>query len=466
MFDTHKQNFDATSFNQDSLPPISRWTSLAGIFLVGSGCTMITLSSWVKYNVTIKASGVVRPVGETRLVQSEIESTVKYILVKENQIVKQGDVIANLDIEELLIKQSQVGGNIHQIKLQLVQIDSQILTLGTQILAEKRVINRIVAAAKAELVRSLHEYQIQRINTNTEYLAALTSLDKEDIGLRKAEADLNFAKADRDRYQLLSQTGAVGRREFEEKKLVVEQSKLNLEQEKESINIAQIKLLSTKAAINPTNANVIIAEEHIPQETAQGEASIAVLNKEKESLIQKKVELQTQLKEYQKDLEQLKTQLKKSIIVATSRGIILKLNLRNPGQVVRVSESVAEIAPNDAPLVIKAMIPTSEIRKVNIGQEVKLRVNACPYPDYGTLKGYVKSISPDTVTGEIKNADTAQNTPNSYFQVTIKPESRSFGNSDRKCLIQSGMDASADIISRRETALQYILRKARLISDL
>jgi HlyD family secretion protein len=41
-----------------------------------------------------------------------------------------------------------------------------------------------------------------------------------------------------------------------------------------------------------------------------------------------------------------------------------------------------------------------------------------------------------------------------------------FGNGDRQCYIQSGMEAKADIISKEETALQFILRKARLITDL
>jgi len=467
MFYHHHKNFVTTSLSEDAIPPISRWTYLAGIFLVGTGCMIITLSSWVKYNVTIKANAIVRPVGETRVVQAEIDSSVKYILVKEDQVVKQGDVIANLDIEELLIKESQTAGNIQQIKLQLIQIDSQIHTLDIQVLAEMRVIKRTVASAEAELLRNLREYKERQIDTNTEYLTAKANLKKENISLIKAQADLNFAQADRDRYQLLSGDGAVGRREFEEKKLVVEQSKLSLEEEEKAVNIAQIKLLSAQAATNPTNANVTIAQEHVPQETAKGEASIAALKKERESLVQRKVELKTQLVQFEKDLEQLKAQLKKSIIVATSSGIILKLNLRNPGQVVHVGESIAEIAPDRAPLVIKAMIPTAEIKKVSIGEEVKLRVNACPYPDYGTLKGYVKTISPDTITAPNKNADTmAQNSTNSYFEVTIKPEHITFGNQRHKCLIQSGMDASADIISRRETALQYILRKARLISDL
>jgi HlyD family secretion protein len=101
---THNQEFNSVFETDNSLPPISRWTSLAGLFLIGTVITSIYLSSWVKYNVTVKAAAIVRPIGETRVVQSPIEGTVKSIKVKENQIVKQGDIIAILDTEQLLIK--------------------------------------------------------------------------------------------------------------------------------------------------------------------------------------------------------------------------------------------------------------------------------------------------------------------------------------------------------------------------
>jgi HlyD family secretion protein len=54
----------------------------------------------------------------------------------------------------------------------------------------------------------------------------------------------------------------------------------------------------------------------------------------------------------------------------------------------------------------------------------------------------------------------------SYFEVTIEPENRSFGNSGRQCVIQAGMDAKADIISKEETALQFIFNKVRFATDL
>ncbi|BAZ38368.1 hypothetical protein NIES4101_43050 [Calothrix sp. NIES-4101] len=469
MLYTHSQKIFPPLQTDEFLPPISPWTSLAGMFLIGTVGTAISLASWVKYNVTVKAPAIVRPIGDIRLVQPEIDGTIRNILVRENQIVQKGQAIAYLDDDQFQIKKSQLQGTIEQGKLQQIQLYAQIRSLDVQIIAEKRVIERSIAAAVADLERIHRDYQEKQVTTESELLAAEANLQKTLAELEKSKTDLDFAKIDSDRYQELASVGAVSRRDFEQKKLIVSQSKSILEGEKKTVEIAKLKIQSARAALNPSNASIAIAQERIAQEKARGEATIATLRKEKEALIQRQVELQTQLNQYHKELQQVDNQLKSTIIRATSDGIILKLNLRNTGQVVRPSEAIVEIVPQNTPLVLKAMIPTAEITKVAVNQKVQLRLDACPYPDYGTLKGVVSSISPDAITSPNNSSNGTASSTNggvSYFEATIQPESLSFSNYNHTCTIQAGMNANADIISKEETALQYMLRKARLITDL
>jgi HlyD family secretion protein len=257
----------------------------------------------------------------------------------------------------------------------------------------------------------------------------------------------------------------VGRRELEQKALTVQQTQSILDTERKSLEMAKIKVQSAQVAINPTPAAVMIAQERIAQETARGVSNIASLNKEKQALIERRVQLETQIKQSIKELEQVENQMRKSMILATSNGIILKLNLRNPGQVIRPSESIAEIVPDSSELLIRALIPTEEIQKVKTGQQVQLRVGACPYPDYGTLRGVVQTISPDVITNQPNNPGTTTNRMG-YFEATVKPASLQFGQGRHQCYLQSGMEVKADIISKQETALEFMFRKARLITDL
>lgn len=468
MLYTQQQKLLPSVKSDEFLPPVSPWTSLAGVFLMGTVGAAFSLASSVKYNVTVKAAATVRPIGDLRLVQPQTDGTVKNIFVKENQLVKRGDIIARLDDEQLQIKKSQTKGNIDQSKLQLIQIYAQIKSLDVQILAQKRVIEQTVSSAKADLARNQRDYQDKQATTTSDSLAAIANLQKAETDLRKAKLDLDFAKVDRDRYEQLSKTGAVGKRDYESKKLTVSQAESSYEGEKKAIDIAKSKILATKAALNPSQATVEIAKEHIDQEIAQGEVTIATLIKEKQSLIQHQSEIQNQINQSRKDIQQVDTQLKNSTIRATSDGIILKLNVYNSGQVVRSSESIAQIVPLNAPLVIKAVILPGEIRRVAVDQKVQLRVDACPYPDYGTLKGVVSTISPDAIqTNNSGTGTTGSATAGvSYFEAIVKPEAPTFGHGEHQCHLQAGMAATAEIISKEETPLQFMLRKARLITDL
>ena len=217
MLYKQKQKFLPPIRGEEFLPPVSRWTSLAGITLLGSVAAAITLASWTEYNVTVRAPANVRPAGETKVVQSATEGTVKSIQVKGNQRVRKGDIIAYLDNEELKIKQSQLVGNIRQYDLQISQINNQITTLDTQILSESRVIEQAVGSAEADLERNQKEYQERKATTESEVLGAQANLQKVQAELQKSYRDLEFAKTDYQRYRELLADGAISERQVDQK---------------------------------------------------------------------------------------------------------------------------------------------------------------------------------------------------------------------------------------------------------
>ncbi|WP_416673931.1 HlyD family efflux transporter periplasmic adaptor subunit [Egbenema bharatensis] len=198
--------------------------------------------------------------------------------------------------------------------------------------------------------------------------------------------------------------------------------------------------------------------------------TIANLQKEREALLQRQSEIQTQLIREQTQLKQTERDLDNSVIRATGDGVIFRLNLSNPNQVVRSGDSIAQIAPNEAPLVIRAMVANQDIDQVNVGQSARVRVNACPYPDYGTLQGVVTAVAPDAGSGG-EASGTGSNTQgngseNRSFEVSIQPDQTVLTRGNRECRIQPGMEATASIISKEETFLQSLLRRARLFTDL
>ncbi|MBK1988093.1 HlyD family efflux transporter periplasmic adaptor subunit [Sphaerospermopsis aphanizomenoides BCCUSP55] len=471
------------------LPQIGKWTNIGGVILVSIFIAGVGLTSVLNYHVTIKVPTSIRPVGDLRVVQSAIAGTIQTIKVKENQVVNQGEVLAYIDNFNLQTQKSQLTNSIQQSQLQFRQMDAQLVEIDTQIAAQVSLINRTIISAQAQLSGTQRNYEDQRIKANSEMEQAQVALQfarsqferlqKEralKATIEEAEAALRLAIMQRDRLQPIIQSGAISRNLLEEKEQAVrsaeaklEQAKTNasnlLEEREQSLKVAELNLNKAQIAINPNDANVIIAFEQIQQERAKGNANLAALRKDKEILLQQRIELQKQLIRTRKELEQIDSELNKSVIRSPITGTLLKLNLRNPGQVVQSGEAIAQIAPLDVPMVIKAHVQTQDIDKVEPGQKVVVQVSACPYPDYGTLQASVISVAPDALP-TVKNGANPNAPQLVTYEVNIQPQQLYLGKGDRQCHLKAGMEGRASIITREETILQFILRKARLIADI
>jgi HlyD family type I secretion membrane fusion protein len=422
------------------------------MFLVGTVILAVGLASMIKYKTTVKAPATVRPSGELRVIQAATEGTIKSIEIKENQQVKQGDVISVLDDSSLLTQKSQLQQNINQNQQLLLQISTQLSILSERINSESSLVERNIASARASLSRDRREYQDRQITTEAE--------------MQEAEASLALAKEELKRYKQLAKTGAV--------------AQLQIEEKKQAFKASQAAVKRAKAVTNPVPASVDIAQQQIAQEMYRGQSAIANLNQEKENLISNQIETQNQLNRDRTELKQLEREVNKTLIKAPIDGKLLQVQLRNPGQVVQAGDTIAQISPQAAPLLIKARVPAQDISKVHLCLQtnvqkcelgkVQMRFSAYPYPDYGVMVGAVRDISADAITSQDNSSANSSTTTNSisapYYEVTIKPDKNHFVKDGKTYPIQSGMEVTADIIAREETAMKFILRKARLISDL
>jgi multidrug efflux pump subunit AcrA (membrane-fusion protein) len=113
--------------------------------------------------------------------------------------------------------------------------------------------------------------------------------------------------------------------------------------------------------------------------------------------------------------------------------------------------------------VIQAFVPVEQISQLAIGQSAQIRLTACPYPDYGTLAGRVKTIAPPATPV----APSDQNLgASSFYAVTIEPAQWVLSQNQRQCHVQIGMQGRVDIMTHETTVLRSLLQKVRLITDL
>lgn len=379
--------------SDELLPPISRWSVIVGLFLVGTVCVAFVLAAIVKYPVKIIADGIVRPVGESRLVQSPpVEAVVQSIEVQENQLVHKGDVIAKLNTSSLQIREKQLGENIRSVETQLKRVDGQ-----------------LDASAKQ---RSAEEQRI-------------------DAEVSEKQSALSLAQITHQRFSSLARQGAISLQQRDEKQQAYQSA---------------------------------LAE--VAQVQATGQATLAGLDRERESLLQRRSELLSQKARDRQELKQVRADMDSYTIRAAATGEIFKLELRNSGQVVRSGETIAQIVPKDAALVVKAQVDGKHIGNISLNQTVYLRVKPYPHTRFGILTGKVVAVSPDVRQAPVSTGQLGKpQESTSFYEVTIQPDALHLGN-DHNNRIQPGIEVRADIIVKDETVLLFLLDKAKLLKDL
>ncbi len=417
------------------IPSISPLITSGGMFLAIAFGVAAALATVLQYNVTVKASANIRPLGELRLAQSAIGGVVRSIKIRENQRIAQGEPIIYLDDSQLLTQKKQLQGNIRQSRLQLAQITAQSSSLNLQLQAETQLIERSIASARAELRLQTRNYQDKRATVLAE--------------VEQAQASLSLARDEMQRYQELANSGAI--------------ALLQVKQKQQAFRVAQIQLKQAQTSLNPSNAEIAIANEKIASQQAQGLSTLANLRKEQENLRSQKVEIENKLASDIKSWQQIELELGKTVIRSPIDGTVLTLTLRNPGQMVQSGAEIAQIAPGNAAFVVKANVAGNDIDKVKLGQRVQMRISACPYTDYGTLEGKVNGVAADAVA--VTNKETQAGGTSLFYEVTILPQNKFLSKGNRICHLKAGMEGKAEIISRRETVLEFILRKSKIMTE-
>ncbi len=420
--------------------PVSSWSRVGGAILVSSFVALLLLSSVLSYNVTVRAQAAIRPAGELRIVQTQVGGPIREIFVTQDQTVEEGSVIATVDDAHLRTEQTKLQTAIENASVQRAQLRAQLTALDRQVAAEQDLLARSQSTAQAELRLRKRE---------REQLLATTAAD-----VQEAQAEAEFAREALTRYRTLAERGAA--------------SELELREREANLSAAEAQLTRVEAALNPSEAQIEIASENIVQARARGEATLAMLLRERERLLQRTAENQTLLDNHEEDLRQIESDIASAVVRAPVSGVIQELTLRNRGQVVQEGELFARIALANNALEVKAFVAIQDIGDVSVGQTVFMRVSACPYPDYGTLQATVTAISPDAITSQDPNRLVERGArlgSMTGYEVTASPDTLVLDDAGRSCEIQAGMEGRADIVTREETVLQFLLRKARFVAD-
>jgi len=159
----------------------------------------------------------------------------------------------------------------------------------------------------------------------------------------------------------------------------------------------------------------------------------------------------------ERDAASLEDDLRRTEIIAPTAGIVTRMDPRAAGTTLSDGDTVAEIAPDNAPLVIEANVPNKDIGLVAAGQSVKIKLDAFPFYDYGTVPGRVVSVSPDAVRVDARTGG--------MYRVVVALDRSELGRQrpgdTSDIVLRPGLDATAEIVTERRSILSYLLSPAR-----
>jgi hemolysin D len=424
-----------------------------------------------------KAAGRLVPEGQTYKVQPVDSGKVERVTVKEGQTVKAGQVIAELDTtlaekeverleQEITAYQNEILQK--QSLLERVQMESQ--TRGAIASAEELAQRSAIALAneKAATTRQLLIQQQQEAQAYRARQARLRPLSKKARErLRQLQAEVEANQKRLDRLKPLAEEGAVSQEYvFGAEQTLRETQQKIIQAQLQELPSANEQLFQAEQSLRDIEARIIQNQGELATTAKEAEQLEAQIVQKRAEAQQLQLETSQKIQQYQLEIAQTqakiaqsknqlaaaKVKLKNNYLRAPIDGVVLALNLNNTGEVIQAGKTVAEIAPEGAPLVLSAVLPNQDAGFVKEGMPVKIKLDAYPYQDYGVISGKVTNISADAKSDDKLGP---------VYRVEIELERDYVTDEQQKIEFKAGQTASADIIIRRRRIADVLLDPIR-----
>lgn len=380
-------------------------------------CCVLAAWAWFgQIHEVSHAQGRLVPQGEVYKIQPVTQSEVAQIKVKEGQSVKAGQVIAELDNRLAVAEVERLEQSLAAYQIQLIQTES--LIDRTHLEAETR---QAIAAAEVQAQAAAIAQAEAKAAT---YEKTLPQLQAESVAYEMRLA----------RLQPLVMEGAIA----EDHLFEVEQA---LRQHQQVMTQSQGDLEQALAESDRLQAGWIEKQAQAKQSALEAQQKLQQLRLEATQVQAKIAETETQLRAAQ-------TKLKQMALYAPVTGTISALKIRNIGEVAQPGQTIAEIAPAGAPLVLSAFLPSREAGLVKTGMRVQMKFDAFPYQDYGMVSGKVTSISPDAEVHEHLGA---------VYKVEVTLDRNAVTHNQQAISFKAGETASAEIIVRQRRIMDVLL---------
>ncbi len=457
----------ATEELLDALPKL--WTK--GVLYVLMGFVVLGLpwASISKIDETGSARGRIEPKGSTRKLDTQIGGSVKAVKVKEGDTVKAGQILLELNSDILETELQQAEARLSGLQNQKSQHDvlknQLLLTINvqeqqnqSQALEKKAQLEQ----AKQNLNATQSLYKLQKLEKQA-LLSQVRQQIQTTLNEQKfAQGRLSIDTKRVERLSVLVKDGAVSvnqvdqlRKEQQESKRLYERTLSDTKQAKFRLTeeMSRYQATMNQLSADIEQAKLRLKEQQNSYQTLLKAAKLAILRTE-EQLKETQAQIvatESQISQTVSQIKSLKLQLQQRIVRSPIDGTIFEFTVSKPGEVVQPGQRIAQIAPKNAGVILKASMPIKDSGFLKLGMPVKVKFDAYPYQEYGIVEGKVTWVSPDS-----KMQPTPQGN-NESFELKISLNQQYVDNGEKRVSLAPGQTADAEVVIRQRRIIDFVL---------
>ncbi len=361
--------------------PIILGLIIIGVFVGGFG----VWGAIVPISGAAVASGIVAVSGLNQTVDHFEGGIIEEILIDEGQRIEAGDVVVRLDPTRVKAERDRVTSQLISLRAKLYRTKAERDNATTLVFPEEFQKLATENGLSDDVRQQEREFEsrLQRHNSELSVLAQRSRSTSEEITGLEIQSNSEKTKLE------------VIRDELNQKKKLLDRgltprSQYNALQRAEADSEGRIGALLATIAQRKTSL-LEIEKQVLLQDASRTETASIDLNT-----------VQAQVNDLEEQLRSREDILERLAIRSPVDGVVVKLNKNTVGSVVRPGETVLEILPTSADLIIEARVPTQDIDVVRPGQKANVRfvaLNTRTTPEVAAVVTYVSAdrlVDPDT----------------------------------------------------------------------
>ncbi|MEN9770467.1 MAG: hypothetical protein RLZZ180_2097 [Pseudomonadota bacterium] len=178
-----------------------------------------------------------------------------------------------------------------------------------------------------------------------------------------------------------------------------------------------------------------------------------VRNKYAQEARQEVTRLEDELSSQRYKLEEMRSVLEHTDLIASVAGIVKYLRVNTIGGVLRAGDELMRISPTESDMVIEAKINPVDIGQLELGLPVLVKLDAFDFSVYGMLTGKLTYLSSDTLVEQGANGQTM-----SYYRAHVRIDANQANAMLARVSLKPGMTSTIDIKTRTRSVLRYLLK--------